>query len=391
MNSKNIRLVLASLLLTAMLLAGCSKPAEEGKTKENTVEVKSEQNTVQGIENTRRIICPSGEEVVLPPADEINRVIMTSVPLPSTYRLIEDDLSKLVGINPGAKVDAENSILSKMAPEILEVSDSFMKGSEVNVEELLKLKPDVVFYYGGFSKQGELYDELGINAVDTRPQKRGDALEMMMIWVKVIGEVFENEKDIKEIIDYGTEIIGQIEEKTSQIEDDKKVKALTLFRLSEKEITVSGKGNQGDSWLQLTGAVNMAADIKGTTNADMEQIYKWNPEIIYVFDNAMPEDLINNTIKGQDWSKVKAVQNGRVYKIPVGIARWFPPSGDAPLMLKWMAQKNYPKLFDYYNMEEEIKSYYKKYYKYDIADDDIHRILNPVREKSIKRGQGKNF
>ena len=97
------------------------------------------------------------------------------------------------------------------------------------------------------------------------------------------------------------------------------------------------------------------------------------------FTEFQPEDLFNNTIKGQDWSKVKAVQEGRVYKIPLGIFRWYPPSGDAPLMLKWMAQKNHPAIFNDYDIKEEMKQYYQEFYNYNLTDDEIERILHPVR------------
>lgn len=43
----------------------------------------------------------------------------------------------------------------------------------------------------------------------------------------------------------------------------------------------------------------------------MEQIYKWNPDIIYLstFTAYKPEDLYNNTAAANDdWSQVKAVK-----------------------------------------------------------------------------------
>ncbi len=370
---KILKLSVVLLTALAMLLTGCTQQVQEPD---------------QDIERT--YVCPSGKEVILPPADQLERVVMTSVPLPSIYKLIGGDLDKLVGIHPGSKVDAERSILGKMAPQLLDIESSFMQGFEVNTEELLALKPDVVFFYGAMAQQDQLYDQLGVTSINTKPDVRGDSLEMMLLWVKVLGDVFEIETAIDDIIDYGHQVLDDVKEKTVNLEESEKVKVLTLFRLSEKEIGVSGKGSQGDGWISLTGAKNVAEDLDGTSNVDMEQIYRMNPDVIYIFNNAMPEDLYNNTIKGQDWSKVKAVQDRRVYKIPTGIARWFPPSADAPLMLQWMAQKNYPELFTY-DMKVEIKEYYNTYYKYDIADEDIDGILDPVREEVMNRGSGKNY
>ncbi len=122
-------------------------------------------------------------------------------------------------------------------------------------------------------------------------------------------------------------------------------------------------------------------EIKIKAKVDMEQIYKWNPEIIYItnFTQTQPEDLINNNINGQDWSKVRAVQDKKVYKIPLGVYRWFPPSGDTPLMLKWLAQKNHPEIFSDYKIEEEIKDYYSMFYNYKLSDKQVEMILNPAR------------
>jgi iron complex transport system substrate-binding protein len=115
---------------------------------------------------------------------------------------------------------------------------------------------------------------------------------------------------------------------------------------------------------------------------NMEQIYQWDPEIIYItnFSETMPEDLMGNKVKGQDWSRIRAIKEKKVYKIPLGIYRWYPPCTDSPLMLKWMARKNHPEKFQEMSIEKEIKTYYQKFYKYQLNEKQIKRILNPPRE-----------
>ena len=73
------------------------------------------------------------------------------------------------------------------------------------------------------------------------------------------------------------------------------------------------------------------------------------------------------------------MQNKKVYKEPLGTYRWLPPSGDAPLMAKWMAQTLHPDLFTY-NMTEEIISYYKEFYQYDLTQEQAEGILEAVPE-----------
>ncbi|MBN1222957.1 MAG: ABC transporter substrate-binding protein, partial [Candidatus Aminicenantes bacterium] len=92
-----------------------------------------------------------------------------------------------------------------------------------------------------------------------------------------------------------------------------------------------------------------------------------------------PQDLINNSFERQDWSLVRAVRGKRVYKIPSGIYRWDPPSADASLMLKWMAQIHYPDLFNDYDMQEEIRRHFREFYGYDISPTQIEGILHPKK------------
>ena len=41
--------------------------------------------------------------------------------------------------------------------------------------------------------------------------------------------------------------------------------------------------------------------------------------------------------------------------------------------------KNFQKLLDY-DMNEEVKDYYKRYYNYDLSDEQIKGIFNPSSE-----------
>ena len=159
---------------------------------------------------------------------------------------------------------------------------------------------------------------------------------------------------------------------------------LILFNYANGVIKTSGSNFFGEYWIEATGGVNVASELSGTPEINMEQIYEWNPDIIYItnFSPYQPEDLYNNTIEGHDWSTVKAVQEQKVYKYPLGMYRWFPPASDTPLVLKWMAQMNQPELFADVDMEEEVRAYYNEFYHVELTDEEIDQIFHPASEAS---------
>jgi iron complex transport system substrate-binding protein len=111
----------------------------------------------------------------------------------------------------------------------------------------------------------------------------------------------------------------------------------------------------------------------------MEQLQKWNPQVIYItnFNKAMPDDLYNNTFTGFDWSEIEAVKNGRVYKIPLGSYRWYAPSNEAALMLQWMYKRNQPERAAGLDVEAEMRRFFQDFYDTSLTDQQMSALLNP--------------
>ena len=284
-------------------------------------------------------------------------------------------------MHPNSYNAADNSMLAKLSPDVLNASTDFVKNGETNIEELMKLNADVYFELTTNEKTIEQARAAGITTVGIKAidAAAAEPLATFNSWLELTGQIANTTERADRFLEEGEKVQDEINAKIKDLTPEQKPDALMIYQLSDQAITVSGKGFFGNQWLNATGANDVAEeDVQGRKDVNMEQIYSWNPEVIYLtnFTPIQPEDLYNNTIPGQDWSEVEAVKNKQVYKIPLGIYRWFPPSGDAPLMLKWLAQHNQPDLFTY-DMNEEIRTYYKDFYDYDLTDEDIHSILNP--------------
>lgn len=366
-----IRKVFSIALLMVMVLTlatGC------GKSNDNDLA----SNAKKIDTGSKVIVDQNGRKVEI--KENPSRIVTTALPLPGVYYLVNGSCNELLGIHPASKSAAETSVLSVLAPELADSNTAFIKGRELNVEELMKLNPDMVLFWGTYEEQLEQLETAGIPAVAVKSDENWNALETLREWIKILGDISGKTETAGEIVVYAEETQQMINSRLKNLEDKNKPRSIILFRHDSEEITVSGSEHYGQCWLESTGALNAASELKAISTVNMEQIYKWNPEIIYIsnFTETQPEDLINNNIKEQDWSKVRAVQEGKVYKIPLGIYRWYPPSGDVPLMLKWMAQKNHPQMFNDYDMEQELEDYYKEFYSFTLSGEEIERILHPV-------------
>jgi len=367
---------LAAATLAAGLLAACGN--EESKTtsssdKQTTAEEKMIQDQL-------------GRDVTIP--GDVDRVVVGGIlPYFSTWFVATNSTKEIVGMHPNSYNAASNSMLAKMSPDVLKASTDFIQNGELNVEELMNVDPQVYFEIANDTKSIEKLDEAGISTVALQTVEVADAnpVETFNSWLKVTAEIKGGDAldRADKYVDNVTNVQKEIDTKLKNVEKEGKPRVLVLHQHSDKSIVVAGQNLWGEYWVNQTGGYDIVSGdgVQGQKEVNMEQIYKWNPDIIYItnFTETQPEDLFNNKISGQDWSDVKAVQDKKVYKIPLGIYRWFPPSGDAPLMLKWMANHNQPELFDY-DMNDEIKTYYKDFYNFDVTDDEVETILHPSSE-----------
>ena len=299
------------------------------------------------------------------------RIAATIMPFPSIFCAVAGSAEKLVGINPSAMMAYEDSTLKHVFPELASAQTSWVDTSfTVNIEELLLLEPDVVFQWTSQPEEIAKMEEVGLKVVAL---EYGD-LEDLQTWIHIIGTLLGVEERAENLLKVFDENIEESDAILAQIPEEEYINTISLTG----DMKVAGVGFQA-YWFEHSGAINPARELSGdATTVDMEQIYEWNPEVIYIgnFTEIMPEDLFENTLDGQDWSSVAAVQNGQVYKIPIAGYRWDPPGVETPLMVKWMAKTHHSEYFADMDMREEITDFYKAIYEFDITDAMLDDILD---------------
>lgn len=374
--------IAVALCMAITALAGCGsqneQPVEESTvvtTQEETTSVQEETTTTEESASEDKIVIEDqlGKTIELDGIPQ--RVATTIMPFPYIFYAVVGNNDNLVGCNPSSMIAYENSALKYMYPELKNADTSFVDTSfVVNVEELLKLNPDVVFQWNYMDDEIAKMEEAGIKVVALQY----GTLDDLETWIRIIGKMFQKEDRAEELITYFNENVDEVAEKISTLSEDDYSNILILS--DNLKVTGTGFANY---WVEKSGAINPAKDLSGEAlNVNMEQIYEWNPSIIYIgnFTELQPSDLIDNKLEGQDWSVVDAVQNKQVYKIPIGGYRWDPPGIETPLMVKWLAKIQHPELFEDMDMYEEVSKFYKDVYNFELTDEMLDEILGDTQD-----------
>ena len=390
---------LISMLLTGAMvlsLAACGNTANTADVAEMTTasavesgevaitdEDVAKTESVEEVTGKRTFVDQAGVEMAVP--EKIDRVVVGAWQLAAPLAVYLGGGEKIVGMAPASMKAAENGIIGEIYPELLEADTAFYNGGDINIEELLKLNPDIVIGVG--AEQAEAIRKAGIPAVVVSVSEWDyDVIETYDQWLKLFDDIFGGSAYEKDVTEYSKQVQAAIEEKVSTIAEADRKKVMILFTYSDATMTTSGKKFFGQSWCDLTGAINVGEGIEsaGSASINMEQVYEWNPDVIIItnFTSAQPEDLYNNAIGGDDWSSVNAVKNKQVYKMPLGIYRSYTPGADTPVTLQWFAKAVYPEIFADVDVEQEAREYYQEFYGMELTDEQIENMFNPSKEAS---------
>ncbi len=375
-----VSMLLILTMIAVLMLGGC------GSSSTDTSESAQSADGANADSQTITITDHSGNEVTLP--RNIERIAVCNIlPLPSVLSVFFDSAEKIVAMAPSSMSAAKNGLLSELYPEILNADTTAISGNDVNTEELMKLDPQVVFYSEASAQIGDKLRKAGFNAVAISANKwEYNAVETLNQWIDLLTQIFpESANDRAKLVrDYSDESMDFVSERTAKLTDEEKAKVFFLFQYSDESIVTSGCSFFGQWWADAIGAINVANELTedNSVKVTMEQVYSWNPEIILMtnFNESTPEDLFNNTVGSYDWSKISAVENKKVYKMPLGMYRSYTPGVDTPITLLWLAKTVYPDLFEDVDITAKTVEYYKEVFGIDLTSEQAASIFSPATD-----------
>ena len=364
------------------ILGGCGKKDATEKNAE-AKNVSTEEKVATKNEAGSHIVTDhAGHEVEVP--NKIEKIVIDQVPILSTYMAYNEGKAPyIVGYAGSLKQVISGTVLKDMAPELLDATNTVQGQSDLNVEEIMKLKPDVIFYN---AKNQDRYEKLSktgvpcIGFVTMGADTPADPINRYGEWLKLLEDVFGEKGKMDDFLKAGDEIVKDVEERIAKVPEEKRPSGMILWKYQEGTPIVAGKGTFGDFWLKRLKVKNVAEEAKGYAKVNVEQIYAWDPDVFYLDGpgllNIKTEDVYNNSVEGFDFSNLKSVKDKRVYNSKLGMWNWLTPNPDAPLVLAWLASETYPDAFKDYDLKKVIKDYYQKWYNYELSDEQIEDMFN---------------
>ncbi|MFA7179211.1 MAG: ABC transporter substrate-binding protein, partial [Dehalococcoidales bacterium] len=275
----------------------------------------------------------------------------------------------LVGVPGGLQRDV---LLVEIFPNIANASTPRVGGT-INIEELLRIDPDVVLVRKDTvadDREVEKLDKSGLPYIVVDYSTMEEQREAILIIGKAIGK----EAEATAFNNYYLGIIDRVSQIVGDMPEEDKI---TLHHSENQATRATHESSLAADWTRAAGVINVSVggDLELVGNdyyASIEQILLWNPEVIIV-----NESTAYSLITGHpQWSGISAVQNEKVYQLPNGISRWgHPGSVETPLALLWTAKTVYPDLFTHIDMEQEVHDFYKTFFDMELDDEMIATVL----------------
>ncbi|MFH0731034.1 MAG: ABC transporter substrate-binding protein [Pseudomonadota bacterium] len=288
----------------------------------------------------------------------------------------------IVAVSFGLKRD---SLLLEICPAIQRALVPKAQGA-INIEELLKARPDIVFVPGDVATDpGEMdqldkfhipYLVIDYSSIDTQQAA-----------VELIGKAIGAADRAAAFIAYYQGCIERVAKKTADIPESRRPRL--YHSVNEPLRTTIDKGLAID-WLRVTGCRNVALGpqpqrVTDKNYTSLEQVLLWDPEVILTNEPKTADEILRD---GR-WAMLSAVKRYQVYSLPIGISRWgHPGSIETPLAILWTAAKLYPERFADLDMAAETRAFYQSFFHYALSEETVQRMLSGKMERKPKRKGG---
>ncbi len=323
--------------------------------------------------HSRVVTDMTGRRVTIP--DRIRKVVGLSPP--ATYLIYAIDPNLLAGLCFPLRGDERFYTVDRFK-RLPVVGGIAGESKSINVETLLKVKPDVVFLW-----------ELKRNDITTINRKYEQIVKPLgipILYVRIcsvndypaafhfLGDVLGRKERAAALERYAVNALRKVSRAMSGIPDGKKVSV--YYAEGVDGLSTEGEGSMHTQLIPLSGGRNVCrlkeTSYMGLEKISMEQLLMYNPDIILVKEKGCFERILDD---GR-WKNLRAVRAKKVFLIPYVPFNWFdrPPSHMHILGIQWLANLLHP---DRYPLDivKETKVFYRLFFNRALSDREARQIV----------------
>ncbi|OPX86450.1 MAG: corrinoid ABC transporter substrate-binding protein [Pelotomaculum sp. PtaB.Bin104] len=264
-------------------------------------------------------------------------------------------------------------LLQRVCPSLAAAAVVKEEGS-VNAEAVMAMGIDLMFiksdlYYSNIER--EKLDALGIPYLVIEYS----SIESQRAAFAVIGEALGQTEKAEVMEDYYQGVVEKVSQRVSEIPQPARP---SLYHSTSEALRTDTEGSLGAEWVGFTGVKNVSLGGELVFNeknyyTTLEQIFVWDPDVIICNESGVADYMLNS----KKWQGLRAVQEGRVYQVPIGASRWGHDSSvETPLAILWLAKTLYPDSFADVDLRSEMDWFYKTFYQYDLTGAEADLILS---------------
>lgn len=319
------------ILLVGLLLAGCFSA------------------------EARQITDMAGRQVNVP--EVIRKVYGTSPP--ATYMVYAIDPGLMAGLNFPLNQSGKQ-YLDPCVLQLPVIGGWFGQGRVANLETLLQVRPDIALVW----KWQQL------SAVNEKMERTLEPLGIPIVYIildtpadypkafEFLGELLNRQARARTLGRYAETALAAADRVRAAIPNEKRV---TVYYAEDVNgLSTECHTSVHAQLIPLCGGKNVHRCVQhrriGRQKISKEMVLKYDPQVIVSHEVLFLRRIADDP----KWKNIRAVQDGRVYKIPRTPLNWFdrPPSFMRLLGIHWMMHRLYPRIYPI-DMVAETRHFYR--------------------------------
>ena len=302
--------------------------------------------------------------------DEVRRVFPAGPPASVTLYMAAPE--KMLGWTRAPSPEARPFLPTRYA-ELPELGRLTGRGNTVNLENVVRLMPDLVLDVGDTSATYVSLADRVQEQTHIPAALVGGRLDETPTTLRAVGALLGASERAETLARYAEGLLAGVQTETAKIPPAGRPSVYVARGPHGLETAVAG--SIGSEVVDLVGAHSVVGkDTAPRTIVDVspEQILAWQPDVILTVDRRFHATIRTDPL----WRDVKAVQAGQIHFVPDLPFSWLdnPPAPNRLIGLLWLGKLLYPASFPQ-DIHTEARRFYALFYQQEPSDAQLDGLL----------------